>query len=179
MYRDASRVSARGFRNFSLQWFGGCGGGDDDDDDDDDDARMRRRDANARATLVATVIGASSRDAGATAGGAAPTRARVGKKPVTSTERVYFFRGAADLASSYYNGVVAQLVERALRRPHEFARGTEMYVCSTTIRRRRETRPSTVAWNNPLTEAHVLPHSETWRLQWRLKFLFSFLLVGR
>ena len=53
-----------------------------------------------------------------------------------------------------------------------------MYVCSTTIRRRRETRPSTVAWNNPLTEAHVLPHSETWRLQWRLKFLFSFLLVG-
>ena len=54
-----------------------------------------------------------------------------------------------------------------------------MYVCSTTIRRRRETRPSTVAWNNPLTEAHVLPHSETWRLQWRLKFLFSFLLVGR
>ena len=101
MYRDASRASARGFRNFSLQWFGDRGG-DDDDDDDDDDARMRRRDACARATLVATVIGrASSRDAGAITGGAAPTRARVGKKPVTSTERVYFFRGAADLAFAF------------------------------------------------------------------------------
>ena len=48
--------------------------------------------------------------------------------------------------------------------PHELARGTEMYVCSTAILRRRETR-TTVAWNNPLTQAHVIPHSETWRLQ--------------
>jgi hypothetical protein len=83
MYRDASRVSARGFRNFSLQWFGGCGG-DDDDDDDDDDARMRRRDANARATLVATVIGRASRPRERRARfrvGARGARARLEKNP--------------------------------------------------------------------------------------------------
>ena len=38
-----------------------------------------------------------------------------------------------------------------------------MYVCSTAILRRRETR-TTVAWNNPLTQAHVIPHSETWQI---------------
>ena len=47
-----------------------------------------------------------------------------------------------------------------------------MYVCSTAILRRRETR-ITVAWDNPLTEAHVLPHSETWQLQ-GVKFFFVF-----
>ena len=94
MYRDASRVSARGFRNFSLQWFGG--GDDDDDDDDDDDARMRRRDANARATLVATVIGASTRDADVGAGDESAREA--GKQPVTSTEHIYFFGADADVA---------------------------------------------------------------------------------
>jgi hypothetical protein len=109
MYRDASRVSARGFRNFSLQWFGGCGGGDDDDDDDDDDdARMRRRDANARATLVATVIGASTRDADLGAGDESAREA--GKQPVTSTERVYFFGAAADVAFSLYISGMRRLI---------------------------------------------------------------------
>jgi hypothetical protein len=107
MYRDASRVSARGFRNFSLQWFGGCGGGD-DDDDDDDDARMRRRDANARATLVATVIGASTRDADLGAGDESAREA--GKQPVTSTERVYFFGATADVACSLYISGMRRLI---------------------------------------------------------------------
>ena len=126
MYRDASRVSARGFRNFSLQWFGGCGG-DDDDDDDDDDARMRRRDANARATLVATVIGASTRDADV---GAGDERAReAGKQPVTSTERIYFFGATADVAFSLCISGVRRLIRGCSsigRARASHARGTEI-----------------------------------------------------